>query len=415
MSKSKRLAIISSFDDACGNATYADLLCRGFNRVVPTEIVGIDHFLLGLRGKKAVALGDRHIEMLAEKIAHYEWVNLQFEYSLFGFYPWDVVRRFKKLVDAAPNLVITFHRMELPRPKPGPWGIYDAIVHADFNRYRRDVGMSEVYLKLMGIVERAGRSKNVHCLVHTEKERKKALVMAPKAKVANFPLTYCTPEERAGLIARKDPAGWRLRQGLPENAKVVGLFGFISKYKNFETPLRALRELGPEWHAVIFGSHHPMSFEENVKILPYLRKLIELIEKPDGTGNLTSRVHFAGLVADPVMYEAIVNSDVVVLPYLEVGQGMSGIAALCLELKANVIFSNNHSFNELNRYQSEVARLFDMGNYVELAQKIPRLQVDETLERRLDAYYETYNLEKNIAFHLGLFQHESFRPPAPNQ
>jgi hypothetical protein len=82
---------------------------------------------------------------------------------------------------------------------------------------------------------------------------------------------------------------------------------------------------------------------------------------------------------------------------------MSGIAALCLELKANVIFSNNFSFNELNHYCPEGVRMFDMGNYVELAQKIPKLELDESLSRKLDEYYQKYNIVENIRFYLRQF------------
>ena len=400
-SPKKKLAIVTSYDDACGNATYSDILRGGFEETVQADLVAINHQLLGSRGKDAVALGDRHIDDLCRTIAQYDYVNIQFEYSLFGIYAWDVLRRFKKLVHHSQNLVVTFHRVELPRPKPPFWMAYE--VFYDFANYRQAIEMSDIYLRLLNVAAEAGRHKNVRVLVHTPREKKRALVMAPHAKVDYFPLTFLPDRDRTQFLAEKNPAAWKQKLGLSASAKVVGLFGFISNYKDFVTPLKALMQLPSDYVICLFGSQHPMSFREEQKMLPYLRELLDIIESSEDE-NLTDRVRFMGHVNDTEMYQAVVNSDVVVVPYLEVGQGMSGIASICLDLKANVIFSNNFSFNELKHYCPEGIRTFDMGNYVELAQKIARLEIDPALDQKLDRYYQKYNLKENIRFHLDLFE-----------
>ena len=404
----KKLAIVTSYDDACGNATYSDILRSGFQETVQTDLVVLNHQLLGTRGKNAIALGDRHIDELCRTISQYDYVNIQFEYSLFGIYAWDVLRRFKKLVHHSRNLVITFHRVELPRPKPPFWQAYE--VFYDLANYRQAIEMSDIYLRLLQVAADAGRHKNVQMIVHTPREKKRVLIMAPHAKVEYFPLTFLPDRDRAQFLADKNSAAWKQKMNLPASAKVIGLFGFISNYKDFATPLKALMQLPPDYMICLFGSQHPMSFREEQKILPYLRDLLDLIEsssdEEDGD-DLVDRVRFMGHVSDATMYEAVVNSDVVVVPYLEVGQGMSGIASICLDLKANVIFSNNFSFNELKHYCPEGIRTFDMGNYVELAQKISRLQVDPPLDQKLEHYYQKYNLRENIRFHLDLFEKSS--------
>jgi glycosyltransferase involved in cell wall biosynthesis len=400
-SPKKKLAIVTSYDDACGNATYSDILRGGFEETVQADLVAINHQLLGSRGKDAVALGDRHIDDLCRTIAQYDYVNIQFEYSLFGIYAWDVLRRFKKLVHHSRNLVVTFHRVELPRPKPPFWMAYE--VFYDFANYRQAIEMSDIYLRLLNVAAEAGRHKNVRVLVHTPREKKRALVMAPHAKVDYFPLTFLPDRDRTQFLAEKNPAAWKQKWGLSASAKVVGLFGFISNYKDFVTPLKALMQLPPDYVICLFGSQHPMSFREEQKMLPYLRDLLDIIESSEDK-TLANRVRFMGHVNDAEMYRAVVNSDIVVVPYLEVGQGMSGIASICLDLKANVIFSNNFSFNELKHYCPEGIRTFDMGNYVELAQKIARLEIDPSLDQKLDQYYQKYNLKENIRFHLDLFE-----------
>ena len=403
-SPKKKLAIVTSYDDACGNATYSDILRAEFANTVQADLVVINHQLLGARGREAVALGDQHIDKLCAIIADYDYVNIQFEYSLFGVYAWDVLRRFKKLVRHSRNLVVTFHRVELPRPRPPYWMAYE--VFYDFANYRQAIEMSDVYLRLLRVAADAGRHKNVRVLVHTPREKKRVLVMAPHAKVDYFPLTFLPAGDRTRLIAEKNPVAWKQKMNLPPAAKIIGLFGFISNYKDFVTPLKALMQLPPDWIVCLFGSQHPMSFQENQKILPYLRDLLDLIESSEDKG-VADRIRFMGHVNDATMYEAVVNSDVVIVPYLEVGQGMSGIASICLDLKANVIFSNNFSFNELKHYCPDGIRTFDMGNYVELAQKIIGLRIDEPLDQKLERYYQDYNLKTNIRFHLDLFEKTS--------
>jgi glycosyltransferase involved in cell wall biosynthesis len=405
-SPKKKLAIVTSYDDACGNATYSDILRGGFEETVQADLIPLNHQLLGSRGKEAIALGDRHIDDLCQRIAGYDYVNIQFEYSLFGVYAWDVLRRFKKLVHHSRNLVVTFHRVELPRSKPLFWQAYE--VFYDFTNYRQAIEMSDVYLRLLNVAADAGRHKNVRIIVHTPREKKRVLIMTPRARVDCFPLTFLPDRDRTQFLADKNPAAWKQKMGFPVSAKVIGLFGFISNYKDFATPLKALMLLPPDYVICLFGSQHPMSFRDEQKILPYLRDLLDLVE-PSGKEkkDLIDRVRFMGHVNDATMYQAVVNSDVVVVPYLEVGQGMSGIASICLDLKANVIFSNNFSFNELKHYCPEGIRTFDMGNYIELAQKISRLEVDPALDQKLDRYYQKYNLRENIRFHLDLFEKSS--------
>jgi hypothetical protein len=87
-----------------------------------------------------------------------------------------------------------------------------------------------------------------------------------------------------------------------------------------------------------------------------------------------------------------------VLPYLEVGQSMSGVIALAIECGANLYCARNRSFAEVMKYYGEVFVSFDIGNYVELAQKIQRggNRFEEARSRAL----ATYNLHSNVALHL---------------
>jgi glycosyltransferase involved in cell wall biosynthesis len=46
------------------------------------------------------------------------------------------------------------------------------------------------------------------------------------------------------------------RRPLPEDAKLIGVFGFLSRYKGFETAIRAMRHLPSDHHLLIFCGVH---------------------------------------------------------------------------------------------------------------------------------------------------------------
>ena len=218
---------------------------------------------------------------------------------------------------------------------------------------------------------------------------------------------------------------------------MIGAFGFISSYKGYETLIHALKELPEDYHLYLFGGQHPASVAENVPLDPYIESLVELIKEkndevvvdarrrlmPYGRGRITPadtspemakkmegalsrllsydlarRVHFIGELSDPHFIEALRGCDAVVLPYLEVGQSMSGVIALAIECGANLYCARNKSFAEVMKYYGEVFVSFDIGNYVELAQKIQR--GGNRFEEARNHALATYNLQTNVALHL---------------
>ena len=77
---------------------------------------------------------------------------------------------------------------------------------------------------------------------------------------------------------------------------------------------------------------------------------------------------------------------------------MSGVIALAIECGANLFCARNKSFAEVTRYYGEAFVSFDIGNYVELAQKIVRGGNRYEVER--DRVLARYNLQTNVALHL---------------
>jgi glycosyltransferase involved in cell wall biosynthesis len=425
----KRLAIISSYNEACGNATYTHALQKEFSKHYEVEVIPLDLFLLQSQGKLFVEAGNRHIREICKKLKSFDFVNIQFEAGLFGVQPADIVSRVETLISASKSLVFTFHRIDLP--VNAPWLQYlRALKRMDpriFLLTRKKILDAGVYVKLLRSLREYSRKRNVWLMVHTKREARILRDIFGFQKVKDFPITFLTADERDRYIAKANRASFIEKLSLPGDAKTLSAFGFISGYKGLETLIRTLRELPSQYRLLIFGSQHPQSIQVNVEIDPYLESLLDEIDlgphKPQLTNNffrdkeeilkLTSlvlkkrlqreqgsirdRVIFFGNLPDDDFINAMICSDAIVLPYVETGQSMSGVASLALETKARSFFSNNYSFRELTKYYGRSFHTFDIGNYKELAWKIEN--ISHRFDAELDERFMTYNIERNVAAH----------------
>jgi glycosyltransferase involved in cell wall biosynthesis len=211
-------------------------------------------------------------------------------------------------------------------------------------------------------------------------------------------------------------------KALPDGAVVLGCFGFLSRYKGFDTALKALQILPERYHLAIFGSTHPNSILEQAAIDPYVKKLMRLVnpertlldaagkrsslmlngnelehlvESPHPT-NLTHRVHFMGALADADFPTAMAVCDTVLLPYLEVGQSSSGPLNWAIALGKHIVTSRNKTFLQALRYYPGRFRTFDIGNYIELAEIALSESRCTPLGQQQFPFPEHYSTETNI-------------------
>ena len=299
-----------------------------------------------------------------------------------------------------------------------------------------------LYREIVRMAKSASRTKNVWIKVHTRRERRVVTDIYNFSSCFDYPLAFLSDVERTELKQKSDRTQFLAKHGFAANAKIMGLFGYISEYKGIETAINALSELPDEYELAIFGGHHPQAIQPNTPIHPYLQSLLDLISETDDRmykrdlkvarlkrmarapinfsdedsaavvkrRPIEDRVRFIGTLEDPEFIEALKLVDTVVLPYLEVGQSMSGIVVLGMESGAKMICASNHSFFETSRYFGNVFESFDMGNYVELASKVKfgteNPQRLEFTERR-DAAYEKYNIRSSVLEQLSHFAHKS--------
>lgn len=428
-----RLAIISSWNTNCGNASYTYVLKKGFEKFYDVEVIGLDLFLLQRPERAFRKLGRQHITRMAARLKEFDYVNIQFEAGLFGSNISEISRNVFTLLRAAPNVILTMHRIDV-EDTPLVGAVIQSLGGFSLKplQRRRAVGAyANLYASILMEAKRLSSRKNVWVKVHTKRERRVVEEVYRVEKVRDAPLAYLDIESRSRILADVSPGLMRERYKLPANAKVIGAFGYISAYKGLETLLETIKILPPDWFLMIVGSQHPQSIKPWSDVSPYLGTLISSVEagkveKFDWmpvdirqqirlTGSLDrqawnersnnplyDRVRFVGNVDDDEFTYLLRNVDATVLPYLEVGQSMSGVVALAIESGARLFCANNLSFAETRRYYGDVFSRFDMGNYIEIAQKVVHDQSDYTEQREI--MYRKYNIDTLIELHRKMFE-----------
>ena len=191
---------------------------------------------------------------------------------------------------------------------------------------------------------------------------------------------------------------------LPKNVKIVSVVGTLHPHKDNISVIHALKLLPDNYHLFFFGGMHKLAFSVAPAGLPYIAKAQELVCDL----GLEDRVHFMGYQETTEDFQnACLFSDYIVMPYTENGEGASAAAYTALELCHHVFCSRNNCFEELNLFCANAGIgsctfQYDMGNYMELAEKIKSLPNEKRiLENRLK-FLENYSITENTQHCIGL-------------
>ena len=421
-----RLAIVSTFDELCGIAGYTRALVPQIEEFFDVTVLDLDQYLVRTANRKVQRLGDSFVREMAEKLKGFDFVNIQLEHGTLGTTPASILRRFRWLAKAAPGLSVTFHTvfsnerfdwetffLKLASLR---WGKAADMIAAHHRGRRLSGGVYDLLRRLC-------EKKPVRIIVHAKRDMRMMRDVYRLKHVYHHPLAYVRPEARDAMLASVRREDFPLLRCLPEHAKLIGTFGFISAYKGFDTVIRALRHLPDDHHLLIFGGVHPESIKRQLPIDPYVQKLLDeayvdttvfdqvartknsanVSVTIDGGGrdllgehprSLAGRVHFMGPLADLDFLGAMSVCDSVVLSYLEVGQSASGPASMALDMGCRVIASRNKTFLQLSRYHPGQMEFFDIGNYLELAERLMAESPIDCKARRL-----RYNARTNAALY----------------
>ena len=403
----KKLAIISTYNESCGNASYTEVLRKEFSKYYEVDILPLQLDILSSNASNIKKIANKHIDEISQAVKNYDYVNIQFEAGLYGNTKNDILRRVKKIIKASNNVILTMHRVDLPKSifslKTFKVLVSSKNIIGNLRRIRNEIYFKSLYKDLIKIMKDHSKNNGSNIIVHTKRDKKTIERFFDFKNVHDFPLTFLNKEERLREKNISERNGFIERYSLNKNDKIIGIFGYISEYKGHETIIKALSYLPDDYKLLIFGSQHPMSIQEYKSCDDYIEKLLQLIENiSKNKKSFNERIQFLGNLDDDRFIEALYCCDFAVLPYLEVNQGGSGIASLVLETKINALYSNNKAFDELNKYFANTFSRFDIGNYMELAKKIKDYKENYTL--KIDDCLEIYNIENNIIFHKNIFE-----------
>ncbi|MBS0547636.1 MAG: hypothetical protein JSR24_07805 [Proteobacteria bacterium] len=412
--KKPRLAIVSTFDDLCGIAGYTRCLVRQIELDFEIEVFDLNQAFMRSLDSKMSAAADNMVKEFCTRAKTFDFVNIQLEHGTIGARQKDILRRLGWIVDAAPALSVTFHTV-LHTTKFDHRDFTSTVLRLQFadswsivTRHRNQNALATGVYRLLCDAQ---KTKPVNVIVHTYRDAQLMRHTKGFTSVYDHPLTFWNREEAAELRKSTTRATFPMLENLPDNARTIGLFGFISHYKGFDTVVRALRFLPENYHLLLFGSVHPNEIRKFNTIDPYVRHLLEVaavdmsiadivappkenrsktspeagratlqlnIDLPQGRereamahpNSLARRVHFLGAQTDEDFARAASLCDTVVMPYIEVGQSASGAISIALNMGARVIAARNHAFLQFARYFPDCIEMFDIGNHLELAQRI---------------------------------------------
>jgi glycosyltransferase involved in cell wall biosynthesis len=413
----KTLGIVSSYNTQCGNASYTHVLKEEFCKHYDTDVIPINFKLLSNAHLKARPAIRQHIRELCETIERYDFINIQFESALFGYSQQNACQNVAPMIRAARNLCFTIHRLYNPSRQQPLWkvaiknGLWTMKTLQEINQIRQ-FNASSALLHLINGRNKKGRP--AVAIVHTRRERDLLKTYYDLDQAIDFPITFLNQQQIDHHILNRPSIRQQVcaKYELDPAMKYIGIFGFLSENKAHHVAVDTLRFLPENYKLLIFGSQHPLSIAEydlssmlkkpalfRINNNNYVATLIERVQ----TINAQSphRIRFMGNLDDLAFIDALTAVDFVVLPYFETAQSGSGNASLAIEVGAKAILARNHAFLELSRYYPECYKFSDIGNAVELAQKIEFWTQD--LSDNQKRCIAKYNIENNI-----LIQKECF-------
>jgi glycosyltransferase involved in cell wall biosynthesis len=409
MSK-ETLAIVSSYDELCGNASYTRALEKELSKHFEVTVLSLDVDLLRKeKNKKA----NQHIQDLIQKLKKFDCVNIQFEAGLFGSSIFYMRRNFFALAKASKRLVVTMHRYQSSERYPGLLNLGKSILLRRLRSFLNRWGLvfaNNRYVPFYHEVIRFCQKRQIPIIVHTKRDRKSIELEFDYDKVFDHPLCFHDQNEIQTIKQNYTKENFYRDFKLEKDKIYIGLFGFINKYKGHDTAIKALAFLPGHYELLICGAQHPHTIQREEEINPYIKQLLKGIQKL----GLGKRVKFYRLSKDEDFIKALMHCDYNILPYLEVTQGGSAIAALTLESNSRSLFSQNFAFFELDKYAPNSFSMFSIGNYMELANAILSFNPSAYTDN-LKAYHERYNIHTSAHLYQKLLTRNFCNNPVANE
>jgi glycosyltransferase involved in cell wall biosynthesis len=424
------LAIVSTSSKLCGIAAYTAALRRQLNDAFDITVFDLDQYLLRSSHRRVRKQADRHIKEICHALRRFDVVNLQLEHGTLGRYGRDIYRRFCWLTAAAPRLSVTFHTFLMPPAFDATAFVKALALGRLKTAARMQADFHRTHLLSSGIarqLRRTQRRKQVSAVVHNRRDLRDARNLYGIRHVFDHPLSFLGAAEIDAICGAASRQRFPMLDDLPPDAVLVGVFGFLNEYKGIGTAIQALHYLPANHHLLIFGGIHPHEIVPGQARHPYIARLFDdaymdttLYDRMSAIGaqneapplvvaadqglrellgahprDLSGRIHFMGALPEPDFLSGMAICDAIVFPYLEVRQSSSGPISQALELGCRIIASRTHTFLEFAEYHENAVEFFDIGNHLELAE---RLLARRRFGRRRGL--PEFNIETNKATYL---------------
>lgn len=378
-----KIAIVSAYGEGEANSEYTyaieqELLEQGHSvDIFKLPIDVFSSFSSSMR-----KLADQIIDEIVLKLNKYDYINFQYEAILFGYKMKDSRRRILKLISACKGkkFSVTLHRVNLNKNRKH-------IVRFLHLRLNHDYTVLDIVKSTM--------ANSGKIIVHTKRDELKLKRYFPAANIVSHPLSYYSLKKINNIKSNFSKKKYIEEKGIniPEGTKIISFIGSFTFQKDVNMLIKTLNYLPDNYHLFIFGGQHKISFASYKTGYPEILEWEKIIDE----FNLSKRVHFMGFQPKT---EDIINanlfSDYVVLPYFECGESGSGSLGTALNLCDNIFVTRNNMSDELIKFSGNAFFTFDMGNYMELAEKIMTLPDHKIIYDSLRLYLEKYNISENL-------------------
>jgi glycosyltransferase involved in cell wall biosynthesis len=358
-----KIAIICNYrDDSCGLAAYTRMREKALKERFEVTVFDLKTSTL-MKSRDAGSAAERYIDDICAALPGFDFVNLDSEFGVWGITLDDCERRILKCCNSAKRLIFTVHTL------------FD-VNNKDNAPFAASQG------RILYQLAMRGDDKPYYIIVHANKEAEVLNGGFGIQNVKTHALCFITDAEKQALIAGSDAAGWRQKFGFADDDIILGLFGALSRYKDNRTVVRALQYLPEKYKILFVGGAHPSNIkpfqtDENVT------SLLEYIETLRVAGvDVADRIRFSGVVDDAAFHRSMINCDFAVVPYFDGGQLASGVASMAFELGKKILTTYTSLFLEYRRFYGDCFEMFDIGNYLELRDKIVNFSAEKVASAR---------------------------------
>lgn len=339
-----KVAIISCCCEGEANSEYTkalenEMIALGHN----VEILRLPFSIFGNSSSSGRKQADDLIRQYAHRLKEFDYVNIHYEYLLFGRKDIDVLSHMLILIKSCKERAFSVVFHNFPEDK-----IFK-LLKLKIRQYRKKLSPSLV----AQIIFHAVAQKKGTAICHIFRHVGFIKACCPTLNVVVMPLRYQKNELLEQKINAFSRSEFMAKNGifLSKDIKVISIIGTLHPYKDYFTVIKALPLLPKDYHLFIFGGQHKLSFASAPTGLPYIAEAQRIIVEL----NLISRVHFMGYQETTEDFEnACMFSDYIVMPYHEIGESASASAYTALELCKHVFTTRNTCFDELNLFCSSI-------------------------------------------------------------